>query len=73
MVPGIHMLPDYLTTEKAAAELNYHPEHIRWMVRRGRLQDGKKVDVWLIPRAALDAYKASVEGRSKHDPTRTVS
>ena len=68
--PGIRRLPDYLTTEEAAAELNYHPEHIRWMIRRGKLQADKKVGVWLISRDALEAYRAAVAGKAKNDPTR---
>ena len=67
--PGTPRLPGYLTTEEAAAELNYHPEHIRWMIRRGMLHADEKVAVWLIPRDALDACTAWVAGMSRHDPT----
>ena len=47
--PGTPRLPDYLTTEEAAAELNYHPEHIRWMIRRGKLQADKKGAYYILP------------------------
>ena len=39
------------------------------MIRRDKSLADKNVGVRPIPRETLDAYKASVEGKSKHDPT----
>lgn len=62
-------LPDYLTTDEVAEELDYHVESVRHLIRCGKLEADKK-GVWLIPRESLVAFKKANEGKSKHDPTR---
>ena len=63
-------MPDYLTTEEVAAALGYNIESVRRMIRKGQLPADKKMGVWLIPRKALEEYRDTVQGLSKHDPRR---
>jgi excisionase family DNA binding protein len=70
MITGVGRLPDYLTAEEVADLLGYHVAYIRKMARAGKLRADKKNRVWLIYREAVEDYKRSIEGKSKHDPTR---
>jgi excisionase family DNA binding protein len=63
-------MPDYITTEEAAEILGYHIEHVRWMIRSGKLRADKKAGIWWVYREAVEEYKRSVEGKTKHDPSR---
>jgi excisionase family DNA binding protein len=63
-------LADYLTVKETAEALNYHPEHVREMLREGRLRADKKSGIWLVYRDAVEGYREAVKGKSKHDPTR---
>ena len=63
-------MPDYLTAEEVAGILGYHVKYVRRMAKDGKLQADKKAGIWLIYRDAVEAYRASVAGKSKHDPTR---
>ena len=62
-------MPDYLTANEVAEELDYHVKSVRRIIRRGKLQADKKAGVWLIPRESLEEYRQKIRGRSKHDPT----
>lgn len=63
-------MPDVVTVEEAADALGYHPESVRQLIRRGRLNARKAGTMWLIPAEALRAYQQAIQGKSKHDPTR---
>lgn len=63
-------LPDYVSTKEAAQLLGYHVERVREMVREGKLRADKKGRTWWVYRAAVEDYQKSIEGKSKHDPTR---
>ena len=68
--PRARRLPDYLTAEEAAHALGYHVQYVRRMAGSGKLRADKKAGVWLIYREAVEAYRAAVAEKSKHDPTR---
>lgn len=49
-------LADFVTTQEAAALLDYHIEHVRRMAREGDLQGLKIGTTWLINRKSIDSY-----------------
>ena len=46
-------LPEWVTTEEAAEISGYHPEHVRWLARRGKIGAEKKGRDWWIDRDKL--------------------
>ena len=70
MRPSVRIarLPDYLTTDEVAEEIGYHVESVRRLIRVGKLEADKK-GIWLVRREALEEFKETVKGKSKHDPT----
>ncbi|MBI5714426.1 MAG: helix-turn-helix domain-containing protein [Chloroflexi bacterium] len=63
-------LDDYLTTESAAKELDFHVEHIRRMLRDGDLKGLKMGHGWLVSRKSVADYKKLTKGMDKRDPRR---
>lgn len=63
-------LPEWITTDEAAALSGYHPEHVRWLARGGKIGAEKKGRDWWINRDKLREYLATVEalGTRKYDP-----
>ena len=50
-------MPDEWITTADAAELSgYHPEHVRWLVRQGRIKARKFGIVWQIHQKSLQIY-----------------
>ena len=64
-------LDDYMTTEEAAKELNFHIDHIRRMLRERDIE-GMKISkaVWLVSRKSVADYKKRTKGLAKFDPRR---
>ena len=46
----------WLTVKEAADMSGYHPEHIRRLVREGKIEARKIVTVWLVNRSSLQNY-----------------
>jgi excisionase family DNA binding protein len=50
------MEDDWITTKDAAAKSGYHPEHIRELIREGKI-DGRKFGiVWQVNKKSLFQY-----------------
>jgi excisionase family DNA binding protein len=64
-------LKEYIQTTEAAAQLNYHVEHVRRMMREGSLQGIKIGRTWLVQRKSLDEYVAKTAQMNKREPRRT--
>lgn len=60
-----------MTTEAAAEYLNLSTRTVFRLIKRGSIEAEKFGPVWMIPRKSLDEYRAIIEGKSKHDPTRS--
>jgi len=63
-------LKDYLTTEEASKELNFHIDHIRRMRREGDLEGMKVGQMWFISKKSVADYKKQTAGLGKFDPRR---
>lgn len=63
-------LPEWITTEEAAAVSGFHPEYIRRLAKAGKIGAEKKGRDWWIDRDKLRSYLAAVEalGPKKYDP-----
>jgi hypothetical protein len=61
---------DYLTSREAAEILDLTPEGLRRKARLGQLDATKRGGVWWFVRESVEQYAATVEGKSRHDPTR---
>jgi len=53
------MAEEWLTTTEAAELSGYHPEHIRELVREGKIVARKFGPVWAISQASLVSYVES--------------
>ena len=64
---------EWITTTEAAALTGYDPTHIRYLVRKGRIQGRKFGRDWMIDRSGIIAYVEEMNrlGLAKHDPWRT--
>lgn len=65
-------MPDapLLTTREVAAALHVHPNTVKRLIHRGRLQPAYRISRrgdWRVPQASLDAYLASVERQHGED------
>ena len=50
-------MPDeWITTAEAAELSGYHPEHVRWLIRQGRIKARKFGIVWQVNRKSLQNY-----------------
>ena len=67
------VMPEWITTEEAAEISGYHPEHVRWLARGGKIGAEKKGRDWWIDRDKLREYLETVEalGTKKYDPRGT--
>jgi excisionase family DNA binding protein len=55
------MLEEWLTTEEAAEVSGYHADHIRRLIRAGRLKARKFGPVWQVSRTGLREYLETTE------------
>ena len=52
---------EWLTVNEAAELSDYHPEHIRRLIRQGAIMAKKFSIVWMVSRESLLEYKKSQE------------
>ncbi len=50
------MADDWMSIRDATKLSGYHPDHLRTLIRQGRIEGRKVVIVWLVKRASLLAY-----------------
>jgi excisionase family DNA binding protein len=68
------MAEQWLTVTQAAELSGYHPEHIRELLREGRIKKARKYGpLWQVDRASLLAYvkKTSELGEKRGPKTAT--
>jgi excisionase family DNA binding protein len=59
----------YITVKKAAEISGYHPDHLRVLIREGRIEADKFGPVWAIDRESLLAFlKDRQEAGEKRGP-----
>jgi len=56
---------EWLTVNEAANLSNYDPEHIRRLIREGRIEGRKVSIVWLVERKSLLSYITEAQARGK--------
>ena len=54
-------MAEWISVTEAARLTSYHPEHIRELIREGRVKAQKFATVWQIDRASLVAYVRRAE------------
>lgn len=59
-----------MTTTQAAEYLGVSERTIHRLIKRGTIGAERFGNYWMIERSSLDEYRATVAGKSKHDPTR---
>lgn len=55
------MVPDYVTTKEAAIALSVTVQHVRRLVRTGKLAGQKRGRDWFVLRDSVERYKARAE------------
>ncbi len=63
-------LANFITTKEAAAELGFHINHIRRMVRRGDLKTKRVGQMLFISMESVTAYQRKTRGFEKHSPVK---
>lgn len=58
-------MTDWITTAEAAELSGYHPEHLRVLVREGKVKAQKFGIVWQVDRRSLMAYMREAEKMGK--------
>lgn len=53
-------MAEWITTTEAAQLAQYHPEHIRKLIKSGKVKARKFGQVWQVDRASLLAYTRTV-------------
>ena len=66
-------LDEWITTSQAAQISDYHPEHIRELVREGRINAKKFATVWQVDTASLLNYMASMEEKGQKRGPKSVT
>jgi excisionase family DNA binding protein len=52
---------NFLSVNEAAELSGYHPEHIRRLIREGKIKAQKFASVWQVDRYSLQIYMRKVE------------
>jgi len=47
-----------LTVQEAAEQMGYHPDHLRRLLRKGKVEGERIGQVWLISHAEVDRIKS---------------
>jgi excisionase family DNA binding protein len=55
-------MPEWITTTKAAELTGYHAEHLRRLIRGGKVKARKFGIIWQVDRASLEAYCREAAG-----------
>ena len=50
-----------ISVNEAAKITGYHPEHIRRLIREGKIKAEKYISVWLVDRYSLYRYISKME------------
>jgi len=50
------MAETWISVNDAAREFNYHPDHLRELIRAGKIKARKFATVWQIDRVSLATY-----------------
>jgi excisionase family DNA binding protein len=58
-------MTDNLTAKEAARELGVTLHYVYWLIWEGTLEADKSSGRWAIPRAAVEARRASVAGHGR--------
>jgi excisionase family DNA binding protein len=63
-------MPDWIDVSEAAEKAGYHPDHLRRLIRQGKIGAKKRGTMWWIDKASLLEYMATVEelGNSRFGP-----
>jgi excisionase family DNA binding protein len=56
---------DWLTLKDAAKLAGYHVEHLRELLREGKVKARKVVTVWLVSKSSLTAYLREQDKRGE--------
>jgi len=59
------VMAEWITTSEAAKLIGYHPEHIRELIREGKIKARKFGIVWQVDQASLLAYLRTAEKRGE--------
>jgi excisionase family DNA binding protein len=54
-------MAEWISVTEAAQLTGYHPEHLRELIREGRVKARKFATVWQIDQASLLAYMRAAE------------
>lgn len=65
-------MPNLMLVEQAAKESQYHPDHIRYLARKGLIRGEKHGGIWLVDLDSLKEYESvmNAEGTQKHTPAK---
>ena len=55
------MPEEWLTVTDAAKLIGYHPDHLRVLIRAGKVEARKFGPVWQVSRASLLAFQAEMD------------
>ena len=60
-------LEDWLTTKEAAELAGYHPDHLRVLIREGKIDARKWGDAWMVSRSFLENFlsMAKIQGEKR--------
>ena len=66
-------MPDWITTTEATELSGYHPDHLRELIRDGKIYAEKKGNAWWVDRKSLLEYvrAANKSGDKRRGPSRT--
>jgi excisionase family DNA binding protein len=65
---------EWITTKQAATLMGYDYAHIRYLLRKGKIQEMKMGRDWLVKRESALMYAKEMQelGTAKHDPRRVT-
>lgn len=68
---GAYRLGTLVTISKAAETSSYTKQHIRYLIRLGKIKGERQVGIWLVELESLQAYEQEMNemGPQKYDPT----
>jgi excisionase family DNA binding protein len=63
---------EWITTKQAASLMGYDYAHVRYLLRKGKIQGMKIGRDWLVEKESALAYAKAMQdlGTAKHDPRR---
>ena len=68
-------MAEWVTIGEAKTHSEYSHDHIKWLVRNGKVEGRKSGSLWLVNLESLKEYEARMKelGPQKFDPTRDDS